>query len=162
MPCVHAGRSMCKPREAPISTLGREGVRYFRCCHAQPVAEVERARAQRLDKMRADVEDFTDAEPETTKPNRTRACKIFYLKNRLACHEHTSMPTLCSMITDLFMLGKVPHWVAMILALTVFFGGIGLLLGKCDLQRLQSLTPSVAQIPRKRSCDRRYVFRTCC
>jgi hypothetical protein len=28
------------------------------------------------------------------------------------------------------MLGKLPHWLAMILSVTIFFGGIGFIMGK--------------------------------
>jgi hypothetical protein len=119
---------LCTPRESPIRDPGREGVKFFRCCHAQPIAEVERARSIKLESMRAELAEL-DEIVETVKLKRSRACIACYLKGKLLCHEHTSMPMLCQTVTDLFMLGKVPHWIAMLLALTIFFGGIGIILG---------------------------------
>ena len=59
-----------------------------------------------------------------------RRCRACWLTCRVQCVEHTSLPWLLQSATDLFMLGKLPHWLAMILSVTIFFGGIGFIMGK--------------------------------
>ena len=79
--------------------------------------------------MRAELAELDEIVETVESKGPSRACKACYLKGKLLCHEHTSMPMLCQTVTELFMLGKVPHWIAMLLALTIFFGGIGIILG---------------------------------